>query len=158
MAAVGEVLAGDVVFGRRGGGWHDGSCSRLGSGSSFSLFHNRRDQPRSARSNPSALCSVSAYSSSGVGVGHDAAADGELHPAAADRERADQDVRVHRAVETDVAETAAVGAARRRFQLGDDLHRPHLRRPVTEPPGNAARNRSTAPSPGRSRPRTSDTR
>ena len=39
------------------------------------------------------------------------------------------------AVEADVAEAAAVRAAGRRLQLGDDLHRPHLRRPGHRPAG-----------------------
>src|SRR4051794_39367711 len=42
-------------------------------------------------------------------VGDDAAADRELHPAFADRECPDQDVRVAAAVEAEVAEAAAVG-------------------------------------------------
>src|SRR5262249_4343035 len=62
-------------------------------------------------------------------VGDDAAADRELNPAAADGKGADQDVRIHAAVEADVAETAAIWAARRRLQLGDDFHRPNLRCP-----------------------------
>ena len=62
-------------------------------------------------------------------IGHDAAADGKLPPAAAGSDRADQDVQVHRAVEAEIAQRAAIGAAGGRLQFGDDLHRADLRRP-----------------------------
>src|SRR5262245_37087638 len=57
-----------------------------------------------------------------VRVCDDAAADGELHPAAAGGECADEDVRVHRTVEADVTERAAIRPASCRLKLGDDLH------------------------------------
>src|SRR5436190_2141708 len=62
----------------------------------------------------------------GVGVGDDAAADGKLDPALADGEGADEEARVHTAVEADVTEAAAVGAARRLLELGDDFHGANL--------------------------------
>src|SRR5438132_14421129 len=65
----------------------------------------------------------------GLRVGHNAAADRELEPAAAVRARADQDVRVHRSVDRDVAQTRAVRSARGRLKLGDDLHGADLGRP-----------------------------
>src|SRR5262245_55628942 len=70
-----------------------------------------------------------------VRVGDDAAADRELHPAAARGERADQDARVHRAVEADEAERAAVRSPDRGLQLRDDLHSSHFRGPGHRPAG-----------------------
>src|SRR2546422_7609786 len=57
----------------------------------------------------------------GVRIGHDPAADRELHPAAAGGEGPDQDVRVRRAVEADVPERPAIRSAGGRLQLGNDL-------------------------------------
>lgn len=58
----------------------------------------------------------------GIGIGDDAAADGNLPPAAGRRNRADEDVGVHLIANADVTERAAVGAADGGFQFGDDLH------------------------------------
>ena len=62
-----------------------------------------------------------------IALGDDPAADRELYPPPAGGERADQDVRVHRAVEPDEPDAPAIWPAGGRLQLGDDLHRPHLR-------------------------------
>src|SRR5688572_8321017 len=43
------------------------------------------------------------------GVRDDAAADRELHPAAADSERADENIGIHAAIEADGAQATAVG-------------------------------------------------
>ena len=64
----------------------------------------------------------------GHALGHDAAADRRLPPAAAGGNRANQNAAVERAVEAQVGKRAAVGATRRRLELGDDLHRPDFRR------------------------------
>src|SRR5205823_2921149 len=60
-------------------------------------------------------------------IRHDAAADAALHPAAADDEGADEDVRVHAAVEAEIAQAAAVWPAGGRFEFGNDFHRPDFR-------------------------------
>src|SRR5438105_12800745 len=63
-------------------------------------------------------------------LGDNAAADRELDPATTVRERPDQDVRVHRSVETDVAQAAAVRSARGRLEVGAARHRAKLGGPA----------------------------
>src|SRR5688500_16017017 len=57
------------------------------------------------------------------GIGNDAATGPETDDAFGINQRADGDVAVHRAVEADVADGAAIYAATVRLELLDDLHR-----------------------------------
>ena len=64
-----------------------------------------------------------------IGVGDDAAARLEIRDAVPQHERADGDARVHLALRReDVADRAGVDPAPVALELGDDLHRAHLRR------------------------------
>src|SRR5438309_1129872 len=62
-----------------------------------------------------------------VRVRDDAAADGELEPSPAGGEGADENARVHGAVEADVTKTSAIRPARDRLEFGDDLHGANFR-------------------------------
>ena len=82
----------------------------------------------SAATQPAALSSVSASSALRIGVGDDAAADVDAQLVAGEHADADRDREIERAAGAEVAERAAVGAAPRRLELVDDLHRADLRR------------------------------
>lgn len=58
----------------------------------------------------------------GIGIGDDAAADGNLPPAARRSDRADEDARVQLVADADVSERTAVRATDGGLELRDDLH------------------------------------
>ena len=63
----------------------------------------------------------------GVGVGDDARARLQVGDAVGDHHRAQRDAGVHRPIREGVQHGAPVGAAAEPLQLGDQLHRAHLR-------------------------------
>jgi hypothetical protein len=107
-----------------------------------------RPRARSA-STPRALARVSSSSRSGTRVRHDARRRRAANRIADHGQRADQDVEVGRAVESEHADRAGVGAARRAARAPPItcMHRT-LGQPVIVPPGNTARSAATGVTSG----------